>query len=73
MQTKINLILLVCLILISLNIGAQNDDHAAMIKECEELIVKKMESDHLVGVSAAIIVNDSVIWIRRYREQHTHD
>ena len=62
MQTKINLILLVCLILISLNIGAQNDDHAAMIKECEELIVKKMESDHLVGVSAAIIVNDSVIW-----------
>lgn len=33
-----------------------------LIQEYEELIVKKMESDKIVGVSAALIVNDSLIW-----------
>ena len=33
-----------------------------LIQEYEELIAKKMESDKIVGVSAALIINDSLIW-----------
>ena len=33
-----------------------------LIQEYEELIAKKMESDKIVGVSAALIVNDSLVW-----------
>ena len=35
--------------------------HSDLIKECEDLILKRMTSDNIVGVSAAIIINDSVI------------
>jgi len=44
-------------------VNAQNvHSHQELIKECEDLIVKKMGSDNIIGVSAAIIINDSVIW-----------
>jgi CubicO group peptidase (beta-lactamase class C family) len=44
-------------------VNAQNvNSNPELIKECEELIIKKMESDNIIGVSAAIIINDSVIW-----------
>lgn len=37
-------------------------NYSELIEECENFIVQKMESDHIIGVSAAIIINDSVIW-----------
>jgi CubicO group peptidase (beta-lactamase class C family) len=37
-----------------------------LIKESEDLINKKMESDNIIGVSAAIIINDSTIWKRGF-------
>jgi CubicO group peptidase (beta-lactamase class C family) len=36
--------------------------YTTMGKELEDLISRKMESDNLVGVSAAFILDDSVIW-----------
>ena len=39
-----------------------NDNHLKLIKECENFILKNMESGDIVGVSAAVIINDSVIW-----------
>jgi CubicO group peptidase (beta-lactamase class C family) len=38
-------------------------DHAnsELIKECEDFILERMTSDNIVGVSVAIIINDSVI------------
>jgi len=39
-----------------------NNIENQLIQECEELIVKKMEQDRIVGVSAAIVLNDSIIW-----------
>ena len=33
-----------------------------LINKCEDLISKKMKSDNIIGVSAAIIVDDSIIW-----------
>ena len=42
---------------------AQSDNFKnQLIQECEELILKKMELDKIVGVSAAIVLNDSIIW-----------
>ncbi len=57
------LLLILYLIFLTPSINAQNNDnYSELIKECEDLIIKKMESDQIIGVSAAIIVNDSVIW-----------
>ncbi len=39
-----------------------NYNYPELIKDCEDLINKKMKSDQLIGVSAAIIINDSVVW-----------
>ena len=36
--------------------------HSEWIRECEKLISSSMESGKIIGVSAAIILNDSVIW-----------
>ena len=59
----INLYSLLLLTLPVIIANAQNFNNSPeLIKECEELITKKMESDNIIGVSAAIIVNDSVIW-----------
>ena len=33
-----------------------------LIRQCEDLIIRKMKSDNIIGVSAAIIVDDSIIW-----------
>ena len=44
-------------------VNAQNFiSNSELIKEYEDLIVKRMESDNIIGVSAAILINDSVIW-----------
>jgi CubicO group peptidase (beta-lactamase class C family) len=44
-------------------VNAQNFiSNSELITECEDLIVKRMESDNIIGVSAAIFINDSVIW-----------
>jgi CubicO group peptidase (beta-lactamase class C family) len=61
--TTFNLIVLLNLLFVLCNINAQDkSDYSELIKESEELIRKKMESDQIIGVSAAIMVNDSVIW-----------
>jgi CubicO group peptidase (beta-lactamase class C family) len=39
-----------------------NDNHPRLIKECEDFILKNMESGNIVGVSGAIIINDTVVW-----------
>jgi CubicO group peptidase (beta-lactamase class C family) len=55
--------LILKLIFLSISINAQsNSNYSKLIKESEDFIVQKMESDNIVGVSAAIIINDSVIW-----------
>lgn len=59
----IKLLSLLCLIFLIGNTQAQNKPgYTDLIKECEDLITKRMELDNLVGVSAAIMVDDSVIW-----------
>ncbi|MEJ2637543.1 MAG: serine hydrolase [Calditrichia bacterium] len=59
----LNLFLLPYLIFLISNANAQSKAaYSEMIKEYENLINKKMESDNIIGVSAAIIVHDSVIW-----------
>jgi CubicO group peptidase (beta-lactamase class C family) len=59
--------LILKLIFLSISINAQsNNNYSDLIKECEDLIIKKMESDNIIGVSAAIIINDSVIWKRGF-------
>jgi CubicO group peptidase (beta-lactamase class C family) len=47
--------------MIIVNAQKTNSDQE-LIKECEDLIIKKMGSDNIIGASAAIIINDSVIW-----------
>jgi len=55
--------LILNLIFLINSINAQsNSNHSDLIKESEDFIKQRMESDHIVGVSAAIIINDSVIW-----------
>ena len=59
--------LILKLIFLTISINAQsNNNYSDLIKECEDLIIKKMESDNIIGVSAAIIINDSVIWKRGF-------
>ncbi|MBN1415726.1 MAG: beta-lactamase family protein, partial [Bacteroidales bacterium] len=69
-MTKIitfNLIVLLYLQFVVCNIIAQDkSDYSNLIKESEELIRKKMESDQIIGVSAAILINDSVIWTKGF-------
>ena len=51
------------LIFLTISINAQDKtNYSELIKECEDSITQKMVSDHIVGVSAAIIIDDSVIW-----------
>ncbi|MBN1184159.1 MAG: beta-lactamase family protein [Bacteroidales bacterium] len=57
-----NLFSILCLNFLMINLIAQNHSgYSDLINECEELIIKKMESDNIIGVSVAIIVNDTVI------------
>jgi CubicO group peptidase (beta-lactamase class C family) len=44
----------------------QMDDYPAIRAEMENLISGKMNSDNLVGVSAAIIIDDSIIWKKAF-------
>jgi CubicO group peptidase (beta-lactamase class C family) len=39
-----------------------NNNYSELVKDCENLIHDKMESDNIIGASALIMVNDSVIW-----------
>ena len=51
------------LIFLTISINAQNNNnYSELIKESEDFIEQKMESDNIVGVSAAIIIDGSVIW-----------
>jgi len=53
------------LFLLSGNVTAQDPDaFSGMRAELEDLISSKMESDNLIGVSAAVMLNDTVIWER---------
>ena len=62
-NTRFTLLFMQCLIFLAVGIHAQNNDtYSELIQECEGFIVQKMESDHIVGVSAAIIMDGSVIW-----------
>jgi len=62
-NTRWTLLFVQYLAFFAIGIHAQSKDtYSEMIQECENLIIKKMASDNLVGVSAAILVNDSVIW-----------
>jgi len=60
---KIKLISISFLVLLTGILKAQNDYiYTELIQSSDDLISKKMASDQIVGVSAAIIFNDSVIW-----------
>ena len=61
-ETRFALLFMQCLIFLSIGIHAQNNNYSELIQECEDFIIQKMKSDHIVGVSAAIIVDDTVIW-----------
>ena len=62
-ETLSLLFFILCLYLPASHVNAQDPGiYKAMGTELEELISGKMESDNLIGVSAALIVNDSVVW-----------
>ena len=64
MKKTIFTFLLIIYFFLKISIHAQNNNnnYSELTEECKDIIVQKMESDHIVGVSAAIIINDSVIW-----------
>ena len=66
-KTAFTIFLIPFLIFSTIGIHAQNkNSRAELIKECEALILTRMASDNIIGVSAAIIVDDSVIWKRGF-------
>lgn len=54
--------LLLCFIAPFTSVHAQADKYAGVIAECQDFIKKRMSSDGLIGVSAALVVGDSVVW-----------
>lgn len=57
------LLILLLIVFQTSGINAQdNSKYSELIKECEDLIGKHIESADIVGVSAAIIIKDTVIW-----------
>jgi CubicO group peptidase (beta-lactamase class C family) len=55
--------IIVCLLFLFISTNAQiNDQNSKLITECEDFIQQRMTSDSVVGVCAAIILDDSVIW-----------
>ena len=50
------------LIFLTINSRAQDNNYFSLIKESEDIITQKLESDNIIGVSAAIIIDGSVIW-----------
>ncbi|MCW0482991.1 serine hydrolase domain-containing protein [Gaoshiqia sediminis] len=66
-NVKFKLFVLAHLIFLMSNINAQSKAaYPELIKESEALIIKKMESDQIIGVNAVILVDDSVIWKRSF-------
>ncbi len=61
-KTIFTFLIIIYLFFLTVSIRAQNNNYSELIEEYEDFIVQKMESDHIIGVSAAIIINDSVIW-----------
>jgi CubicO group peptidase (beta-lactamase class C family) len=58
-----NVLLILFMIFPVISIDAQsNHNYSELIKESEDVIKQKMESDNIIGVSAAIIVDGAVIW-----------
>lgn len=56
------LLLLITVLHSFLPVLAQNDLGQRLIQKTQNLIEEKMETEKIVGVSAAIILNDSIIW-----------
>lgn len=66
-KQTIKLIQFICLIFPFVVLNAQNNPkYSTLIKECDDYIIQNMTSQNVVGVSAAIIINDSVIWKNGY-------
>lgn len=55
-------IIILIILTVSTNLIFSQTFEDKLIQEYEELITKKMESDKIVGVSAVLIVNDSLVW-----------
>jgi CubicO group peptidase (beta-lactamase class C family) len=54
---------LMCLIFLISSANTQTvSTSSELVNKCEDLISRKMKSDNIIGVSAAIIVDDSIIW-----------
>ena len=62
MRKLILLLEILLIIFIGNSLQAQINNNSELIRECEYLITRKAKSDNIVGVSAAIIVDGSVIW-----------
>jgi len=56
------IIIISIILTVSTNLIFSQTFEDKLIQEYEELITKKMESDKIVGISAALIVNDSLVW-----------
>ena len=66
-KKAIKLIQFFCLIFPFVVVNAQNNPkYSTLIKECDDYIIQNMTLQNVVGVSAAIIINDSVIWKNGY-------
>jgi CubicO group peptidase (beta-lactamase class C family) len=74
-QTIFHLFPILYLFFLSGNVTAQGlNVFSGMTAELENLISSKMESDNLVGVSAAVMVHDTVIWEKGfgYADKENH-
>ena len=61
------LVVILLLVISSITSKAQvNHEFSELIRESEDMIIKRMNSDNLIGVSAAIIINDSVVLKKSY-------
>ena len=61
------LVVILLMVISSITSKAQvNHEFSELIRESEDMIIKRMNSDNLIGVSAAIIINDSVVLKKSY-------
>ena len=68
MRKQMNkLVVILLMVISSITSKAQvNHEFSELIRESEDMIIKRMNSDNLIGVSAAIIINDSVVLKKSY-------
>jgi CubicO group peptidase (beta-lactamase class C family) len=60
--SKLILFILFCTLQFTYINAQTNNLHSKLIADSEEFIKRKMKSDNIVGISAAIILDDSIIW-----------